>query len=176
MWSCQQSRRHAFHKVTTIYPKEEDLVELVSDSSNSCESMPCFEWAFVPNTNLFDVRSFAVYTKSVLINILQVIDNKVQLDLAIKACGLQRTLNIKTTLSYRVKEERKRRVEELEREKSEIYLTCCHYARGKRHSTCTGGHYTRRYSSHRYCKSGKRTVIRWLVAWSLFEDPKSYTK
>ena len=65
---------------------------------------------------MFDVRSFAVYTKSVLINILQVIDNKVQLDLAIKACGLQRTLNIKTTLSYRVKEERKKRVEELERE------------------------------------------------------------
>jgi hypothetical protein len=43
-----------------------------------------------------------------------VIDNKLPLDMAITACGLQETLNIKT-LHYRVKKERKRREAELER-------------------------------------------------------------
>jgi hypothetical protein len=66
---------------------------------------------------LFDVRSFAVYTKSVLTNFSQVFDNKLQLDMAINACGLQGTHNIKTQ-SFGVKKERKRRVEELERKNS----------------------------------------------------------
>jgi hypothetical protein len=66
---------------------------------------------------LFDVRSFAVYTKGILTNFSQVIDNKLQLDMAINACGLQGILNIKT-LSFGVKKGCKRRMEELERKNS----------------------------------------------------------
>ncbi len=42
------------------------------------------------------------------------IDNKLQLDMAITACGLQETLKIKT-FYYCVKKERKRKEAELER-------------------------------------------------------------
>ena len=89
----------------------EDAVKMVSASfASRGQSLPYFGENFLCEMQNLGLGIRTFYTNRVLIFFSQVVDNRLQLDQALWACRLHKTVNVQT-LHYSVQKELKLRVE-----------------------------------------------------------------
>ena len=89
----------------------DDAVQLVSDSSNGGESMPCWNEFLIHPAQIFRRRNLFRRHNICTDKFSQVIDKELTLGMAINACELKGTIT-NQGLSYHVRRERKRKREE----------------------------------------------------------------
>ena len=88
-----------------------DVVKLVSDFLNNGQSMPSLSEFLIHARSSCNVLSFVVYSKYVLINFSQVVDEELPYEMAISACELTGVIK-PHALAYHVRKERKRKSKE----------------------------------------------------------------